>query len=549
MSLKKSALLLLAAGHLLTACVHAKAPVALRATVPPPTAPAPLPTLADLTEAGAATRGEFRSRPVKWTVTHLLEHGSAFTVESLRMEGRARFRFLLVGHGKVFELATLIIRDGRWYLRDRDHAGVYRPWEAPFSLPITYQYWLQSDLRVVELDTASELGEPVSREGDVVTLRAPLKPELQVQLDRALALARAARDPAHPDPTQSTHLEELERLREVGFETRVSARTGILLDYGTLGRRSRVTDFALLGPLPDSAFDVSDFHPGPELSDPTQLPVPEALAMIGHCGVWRPGDKPCDPSAELLDVKTQVRRRVPYQGGIGLPGCFLKSRTHVIVSGTVPDGVELVDVNLSTGENRPVVEAGPLAQGFTLFPALSPDGKTLAVLHRSSDETRPESQVYLIDLETHSAAPLGPPLEAGFLSWLPDGRGLVLLRRTAGAETAEPRGDVVRLGRDGRVTRLLGGGSPLVLDRTRLLSRNSETRSWQLSRLDGSSVHPLGGGFVEHGFPAVSPDGKRLLWLKVEQSASFSPELLDLTTLEQTKLPLGPGLWTQPVWR
>jgi Tol biopolymer transport system component len=70
-----------------------------------------------------------------------------------------------------------------------------------------------------------------------------------------------------------------------------------------------------------------------------------------------------------------------------------------------------------------------------------------------------------------------------------------------------------------------------------------------VSALDGKNPRTLGEGFKDNGFPAVSPDGKKLLWLRVAQSASLTPELLDLTTSQTTKLPVGEGLWTQPVWR
>ena len=112
--------------------------------------------------------------------------------------------------------------------------------------------------------------------------------------------------------------------------------------------------------------------------------------MIAHSGIWRPGMKASDTDGRLLDLRTGRYRRIPFQEGTSLPGCFLKGRTEVAISGVDPfAGVfGLYEVDLKTGENRRL-GGERLASGFTLMPALSPDGKTLAVLHKGSEGPHP----------------------------------------------------------------------------------------------------------------------------------------------------------------
>src|SRR5205814_725053 len=159
------------------------------------------------------------------------------------------------------------------------------------------------------------------------------------------------------------------------------------------------------------------------------------LIMIGHNGSWSPGQPSGDLDGVLLDTRTGRLRRIPFQGGIASPGCFLKDRKSVVISGAdmANPALRPYVINLSTGENRPL-GGELLASGFTLGATLSPDGKTIAVVHKGQNEGLLECQVCLIDIASGKATPLGKPLDTAFLSWRPDGKGLILVTRERPAD-------------------------------------------------------------------------------------------------------------------
>src|SRR5262249_3331966 len=147
----------------------------------------------------------------------------------------------------------------------------------------------------------------------------------------------------------------------------------------------------------------------------------------------------------------------------------------------------------------------------SLFPALSPDGKTVAVLHRGASERLLEQQVCLVDLESGNARQVGKPRDVGPLSWLPDGRGLLMVDRKV-VEMSKPTHDTVsRMSLDGEVTLICEGSSPVLLgDGKVILFQDQRTRMWNTCDLNGKEIRPYAGGMPGHGFPAPAPDGKRV---------------------------------------
>ena len=88
-------------------------------------------------------------------------------------------------------------------------------------------------------------------------------------------------------------------------------------------------------------------------SDPT-LGNSDDLLLISHNATWQPGMKSGDSDGCLVDVRTGRYRRIPFQGIVTLPGCFLKDRRRAIVSG-LDDSTGTFgpyEIDLKTGENR-----------------------------------------------------------------------------------------------------------------------------------------------------------------------------------------------------
>ncbi len=212
----------------------------------------------------------------------------------------------------------------------------------------------------------------------------------------------------------------------------------------------------------------------------------------------------------------------------------------------------LYEVDLKTGENRRL-GGERLASGFTLMPALSPDGKTLAVLHKGSEGRILDMQVCLVDLESGEARPLGKLGDMAFLSWLPDGKGLVLLVRVVAdpSDVTSPRTDTIaRMDMDGRITKIREGSSPVLLNDGRtILFQDTKSRTWQTCRLDGGDAKPFAGGLAGYGFPSLAPDGKRILMMHFRQGQAPEPTILPIGEGSGRPAITAPGLWATPAWR
>ena len=190
-----------------------------------------------------------------------------------------------------------------------------------------------------------------------------------------------------------------------------------------------------------------------------------------------------------------------------------------------------------------------LAGGFTLFPVLSPDGRTLAVVHKGADERRLDTQVCLVDVETGAARRLGGPHDMAFVSWLPDGRGLIVLVRVPDPARNRLIDTIARMDLDGKLTDLREGSMPVLLGGgKRILFRDSQS-DWKTCNLDGQDVKPYADGLKGYGFPAPSPDGKRLLMMRFQPGKGPEPVVLPIDAGQGKAATTAPGLWAMPAWR
>ena len=257
-----------------------------------------------------------------------------------------------------------------------------------------------------------------------------------------------------------------------------------------------------------------------------------------------------EADGRLLDMKTGRYRRIPFEGAMTLPGCFTRDRTSVVVTGvdTTAGIMGLYQIDLKAGTNRQL-GGDLLASGYSLFPRLSPDGKTVAVLHKGASGQILELQVCLVDLATGAAKPLGEPRDTGPLSWLPDGKGLIITDRKPIDVSKPAISTICRLDLDGRLTKLCAGGSPVVLDEEkRILFEDQATRLWQTCDLEGGDVKLYADGMKGCAFPAPSPDGKKLLMMHFRAGQAPEPLIFPLGQTAGKPATTAPGLWKSPAW-
>jgi hypothetical protein len=506
------------------------------------------PDPAALARAGRETIRRFQAESASWTVQNDTPSGIRFITE-VETTPQAR-RIVLSGEreGRRVELTRVIQRDGAWYVTQPGKAGKYRPYEAALDTPTAYLYLSRSDLFFVTADNIAGLGVYVGTESGIATYRSPLPEPTRRQLETMIADYGAA---ARRKPELAKGLDRMKGLLERGIETRVDVARGMLVQYGTAERPTRVVDFRWRDRIDPKEFSIDGRKWDDFTADPTAGDRDD-LVMIGHAGFWRPGMNTPETDGWLLDVKTGRYRRIPFQGGQVMPGCFLAGRTRVAVTGldATGDGMfGLYEVDLKTGANRRL-GGDLLGAGMTLFPVLSPDGKTLAVIHKGADERRLDWRICLVDIPSGEARRLGAPHDMAFPSWLPDGRGLILLIRVPDVAKDRLVDTIARLDLGGKLTTLRPGSMPVLLgDGRRILFKDSQSDTWHTCNLKGQDAKPYADGLKGYGFPAPAPDGKRLLMMHFQPGQAPVPVVLPIDASQGKPASTAPGLWAMPAWR
>ncbi|MCO5168587.1 MAG: hypothetical protein M9894_19785 [Planctomycetes bacterium] len=494
------------------------------------------PDLAALRERGRRTAARLEVAPAAWTSFHAV--GPEYLVfEVLQAPPRRRVDVFVERAGERRHALTILERDGRWLVAEGDGGGAYRPFEAPLEVPHVYEH-LARALRPRTADALPEdPGERLGVERGVATWRRDVTEaeirafsgvieELKRRVDERPALRQ--------DPTFRERLRWADRLEREYLEgglTRVQVESGLVVQHGAPGRRSALAGFRWLEQVDEARF-AAEGEPPVDASAAPSGP----LLMFAHCPWWQPGVPPEGVilDARLLEVASGRVRRVPVQGGSALPGAFSRDRRRAFVL----DG-GLVEVDLVTGKNRRLAPS-TLASGDVSSSALSPDGRTLAVLHHPRGGAK--GQVHLVDLEAGTSRALGAPLLGAGLAWLPGGEGLALVARDA----PDAPEQVAVLEPSGRLRALRAGSGPLPLPGGRLLFLDVASGLWSTCDLVGGAAQPFLGGLPGLRAPALSPDGERLAFAAADGSGLV---LVDVATGRRERLDLGPGLFGSPVWR
>lgn len=542
-----------------TRCVFCASVVALWAA--PVGAGQRAPTRAALAEAARRTLARLRSTAASWTASHVAQFSTPFVAEVVHAPARKRVSLSVRAPatppndpGKLVEALRIISRDGAWYLREQGRwVGKYRPYEAPPDLATAYVYLLRSELRCVPDDVPWPYGECVRVEGTRATCRQALPDHLrktlehtQLQLE-ALLTVSPERD---TDGQLAQTATLIRKLLTEGLTTTIDTETGILVEYGTSKVTTRITNFRWLETVDDAAFVVPKRLP--DHTDDPMATRPGDQVVLHHCGVWDgKTDTTPETDARLVDVKTLRMRRVPFRGALVRGGCFTRDRTKVIGTGLAVTGgaLGLYEIDLKTGRNRQL-GGDTLRRGACVFPRLSPDGKTIALLHKDFGGPPLQVQVVLLDRKTGRERPLGRPLDTGPVSWLGGAKGLILVTREYPRMDQPSIDTICRMDLEGRITPIRRGGIPRVLaDGVTILFHDSRTKQWKTCDLEGKNERLLGDGFIGHGFPAPARDGRRLLMMHFGQPRGPQPVVISIADGTSKPLALRRGLWGYPAWR
>jgi hypothetical protein len=523
-------------------------PILIAFTLPLRAAPAPAPDANSILAAAQASAQKLKTTAVSYQVRVSGRALSDAVIHVLQApDGRRRLIFCKSTLGFQSELARLIERDNLWYATEGQRHVKYRPFEACFERVEIPEFRELAELQALASPTGLRTARLRSVTGNLASYSVPIddpKP-LQQLTEKLRAFLKT-----NPNVAVKTQLDRIQTLLDHGTQITVDTETGMLARLELIDITVSISDVKWLERIPEDQLAVASQEWEDRTADPTAAD-PDDLVMIAHDGHWRPGGAERSIDGELLNLKTGLTRRIPYAGAASLPGCFAKDRKSVFVSGwSVIDGTfGLYQIDLKSGVNRQL--GGPaLATGATLMCALSPDGATLACLHKDAAAGILESQVYLIDIATGHAKPIGKPFDTAFLSWMPDGKGLFLITRKY-PDMNKPSVDTVcRMSLDGAITPLFQGSNPLRLanSNTLIFHNNEQPHRWFTCDLDGKNPQPLADGLPKYGFPASSPDGKFILFMHFTDDKGPIPTLLELGDTQATPIQVGPGLWSWPAW-
>ncbi len=456
-------------------------------------------------------------------------------------------------------LVEIIERDDRWYVRDRGQLAMCRPYEAVMTAAEAYHFLARSELQLAgAAEQLARSARLVSDKDGVVEFRSDLPPEKKRQMQTALDAVERLLPAADPDQQRrlAARRDMLRDAVDNGIGLSFDAATGIVVADGSPGRRVLTKNISWIDAVDLDEFNVSD----QAWEDRTAVlaanePERDNLILIDHAPGWLPEQGKVSTNTLLYNIETGERSRLPFRGGLVMPAgaCFSSDRTKAYIAGEIwnEGGTAIFEIDLLTGRERRLTS--PAIVGHIMGPTLSPDGNTLAAANLSAQSGADrilESQILRIDVATGEATAWGKQLDTAFLSWLPDGRGLILVKRTADASGKRTESAIARMDLDGAVTPLLSGAFPYVLaSGDRLMFRDEAADQWKTCDLDGGDVRLIGDGLQDFGFPAVSPRSARAVMMKYGGAKGPRPYVVDIVTGKETAIAVEDGLWITPSWR
>jgi len=190
-----------------------------------------------------------------------------------------------------------------------------------------------------------------------------------------------------------------------------------------------------------------------------------------------------------------------------------------------------------------------LEQGFWGNPCVSPDGKLIAVRRLSVPDPTLPSQIYVVELESGNARKIGEVVGGLHLSWMPDGKHILMMREEFADWDKPSDGTICTMAPDGTVEDICPGEWPVLLGGDRIMFTPRTGRVWHTCNLEGGDVKILGNGLRDYGFPTASPDGTRLLMMRFGTARGPRPTIIKIGDSRGKEAVRIGGLWAWPVWQ
>lgn len=565
------------------------------------------PDLSALAERGKLSLSKLDTDIFSWRAVHTSPSTAPYTVDTLHLPNMRRMIVSVRLGDTQRKLAEIYERDGYWYVIKEDGSTKYHPYEAVFDEPILYTFLAQSELRSVDADRPpgsfegveenlamfrnrptpdeaarlAKLGEGMKK--TLENFRAERKKanekfatevkkyqekiknangggggkkgkgknkkaEMVANLRQAMIAHKAIEEQRDEnEELMQQRIDNVAALRENGAVAKVDVRSGVFMKWG-LESQVEIRDIRRHDPgeIDPSWFDVS-VQNWLDMAPQRRHDEFEQLAMFNHNPLWRPGAPSVASSAVFVNTTGGPIVRVPYRGGIASGGCFSADRSKVYITGQLVDrpAVGLFELDLKTGKQRQL-GGETLADGFVDTPRPSHDGRRLVVLHKQS-LLKPESRVYVVDLESDQVTPVGKPMHVSSPSWFSNDEALlVAVREGEGGTTIE------RLDFDGTLTLLTQGRSPVILSPRHLMlydAGGDEAHNWMTCNTEGRRVQPVGNGMPEFFAASPSAFGTEALMLRTGGEQGPRPHIVNLETGETRELSVGLGWWSHPVWK
>jgi hypothetical protein len=547
---------------LLVASILTAGPAAQPARVEVPSAS---PDAKKIAEAATACLRKIESgSPASWTVEFPPTENQPISV-SVAQDGdkwARTFKATLPG-GREVEYLRIVERDGSWFVTQQGKPlGKFRPYTAPLVPPSDYAYLAASAPRFI-VDPETLTRAKFDRlQGSTAAYHTRLPAEVRAQLEKAIALPEGLMKTL-PDGPQKEELrakyERARRLLDKGVLLEVDVQSGMLLADESPAMPSRTRDFRWLDAADAKAFDTSAAKWEDKTAPLLQTADPNELVLLIHDPLCAPEEKPTGILNVLFDIKTGRYERVPLRKADGLCNCLLRDRKSAVVGAVDMNEVPLLRlffVNLVTGENRDITPHSPGAMAW-MMPVPSPDGKTVLVTEVNPEymastfvagQSTMRFQLWLIDLKTGEAKKLGAPRDTAFHSWLPDGKGFILVDRKDVAMDKPSERTVARMDMDGKVTPIRPGDCPVLLADGKTILFEDNDRLWYTCDLAGGNVKMLADGLKGYSFPSPSPDGKRIMWTRYGPRG-VRCEVIEIGKNSGTPITDAPGYWGSPAWR
>jgi len=507
-------------------------------------------------QLGAKSLQRLKTEPASWTAHHQMESGPDIRVEVLWAADKHRYVFFLEDEddGDDVEVARILMRDGFWYAREGRTAIKCRPFEASFKVPNVYQCLLGSDLNFVVSPAQLAGASYQSNSENSAFFRIPLDVNAReearswiARLDSVLAV----------NPQLRTNIDLMDKLSQAketfrdGRQVKVHLKHGFFRQSASARFTTQFRDFRWIEEMEKGALDVAD-QSWLDQSGPPPAGSFKDCVMFAYGPSQPPGETVPTLDGHFLNLQSGELRRLPFAGAVSAPGTFLPGRSRVVISGLPAGGgpSRLHELDLNTGRNR-LFGSGQFAKGNLSGAWLSPDGTTVATMEFGGSTNPSAKQLWLIDLKTERATPVGQPFDFVSPAWLPDSKSLVVVM------VDEPPGEdrpgirtLSRIDRNGRVTPLRKGDFPSVLRaKQRILYLDRDELLWYLCELDGSNAELYADGLSGYAFPTLSPDESRIIFMRSRPPLPPEPILFRLGDKEGRPINAPPGFYAKGQWK